>query len=66
MPPVFIWIVGTLWAGGLAASVLTTVLSLGFSLVLGQISKLFVKGPSASSLSHEVANRTVTSRQFKD
>lgn len=39
------------------------VLNLGVSLVLGEVSKLFQKGPSSSSLTSQLASRTVTSRQ---
>jgi len=46
------------------AGVLAPVLlSIGASLVLGQVAKMFQKGPSASSLSSQSASRTITSRQ---
>ncbi|PYT48485.1 MAG: hypothetical protein DMG44_14430 [Acidobacteria bacterium] len=64
--PVISWIAATLAAGGLNAFLLSTALSLGASLVLGAVSKLFSKGSGVSSLTNQVASRTVTSRQFKD
>lgn len=69
MPPVFIAIAAVLSAIADATSVafaialFNTALAIGTSLVLGQISKLFQKGPSSSSLSTQLASRTVTSRQ---
>jgi len=67
MPPIIAGIVAVLewagvsavWAGFLA----TELLSLGASVLLGQISKLFAKGPSSSSLANQLASRTVISRQ---
>jgi hypothetical protein len=46
-----------------ATAILTSVISLGASLVLGAISKLFTKGPGSSALTHQMSSRTVTSRQ---
>ena len=67
MPPVIAAIVAVLeWAGvsALWAGFLAPVLlSLGASLVIGQISKLFAKGPSISSLANQLASRTIVSRQ---
>jgi hypothetical protein len=70
MPPIIQAIVtALLWLGASqawAAFLAPIILSLGASLVLGEITKLFVKGPGVSSLSNELASRTVTARQFKD
>ena len=75
MPPVIAAIVeftieaffsaGLSWA---AATALTSMLlSLGASVALGAISKMFTKGPSSSSLTSQMASRSVTSRQlFED
>jgi hypothetical protein len=70
MPPIIAPLIGILVdAFGVAAAVAIinvaafTILSIGASLVLGQISKLFQKNPSGSSLSSQLASRTVTSRQ---
>jgi predicted phage tail protein len=45
-----------------AAIVGPILFSIGASLVLGAVGKLFTKGPSASSLTNQVASRTITSR----
>jgi hypothetical protein len=67
MPPVIAAIVAALvWAGASAAwaaFLAPVILSLGASLVLGAISKLFAKGSNSSSLISQAASRTVTSRQ---
>lgn len=69
MPPVILAIAGLLEAifTGLSAAwatfIASTLLSIGGSLVLGEISKLLTKSASSSSLSTSAASRTVTSRQ---
>ncbi len=67
MPPVIAAIVTALtWIGisaATAAILAPMILSFGASLLLGAISKLFSKGPSASSLTNQLNNRTVTTRQ---
>src|SRR6266702_2226825 len=67
MPPVIAAIVSVLTAIGVSAGVAAVlapmILSLGASLLLGAISKLFIKGPSGSSLTSQLSSRSVTSRQ---
>lgn len=69
MPPVFIAIAMLLTdiaeVIGVTATlaIFNAVLFVGASLVLGQISKMFQKGPSSSTLASQVASRTITSRQ---
>src|SRR2546430_11686215 len=67
MPPVIEAIILALqWIGvsaSWAAFLAPALLSLGASIVLGQITKLFAKGPSVSSLASQLASRTITSRQ---
>src|SRR5579859_2311053 len=67
MPPVIAAIVAVLTtigvSAGVAAVLAPMILSLGASLVLGAVSKLFVKKPSGSSLTSQVASRSITSRQ---
>ncbi|HEV1991380.1 MAG TPA: phage tail protein, partial [Candidatus Dormibacteraeota bacterium] len=67
MPAVIDAIIGILAILGaseaVAVALAPILLSLGVSMVLGEISKLFAKGPSGSSLTSQLASRTVTSRQ---
>src|SRR6266576_2626877 len=70
MPPVIIAVVGFLIeAFGVTAAlaiinfVTYSLLAIGANLVLGAISKMFTKGPGSSSLSSQLASRTVTTRQ---
>src|SRR2546430_2990986 len=67
MPPVIEAVIVALeWIGvsaSWAAFLAPALLSLGASIVLGQITKLFAKGPSVSSLASQLASRTITSRQ---
>jgi hypothetical protein len=67
MPPIIGILVAALeflGASEAAAAFLAPfILSLGASLALGAISKMFVKGPSSSSLATQVAGRTMVSRR---
>jgi predicted phage tail protein len=64
MPPVieFILVLGFGFSEAVAGIVAPILFALGSSLVLGEISKLFAKGPSASSLTNQIASRTIVSR----
>ena len=67
MPPVIAVIAAAVtWLGvtspAWATFIATELLALGASVVLGQVSKLFAKGPSASSLASQLASRTIISR----
>jgi predicted phage tail protein len=63
MPAVINWVIGAAAIVIGAITGIVPLIMLGGSLILGSISKMFAKGSSASSLSHEIANRTITSRQ---
>jgi len=69
MPPIIAAIVFVIEAIGISAAVAGVlapmILSLGVSLVLGEISKMFANSsrPTSSSLATQIASRTVTSRQ---
>ena len=63
MPPIFLAIaVAVIDAAEALAPFLAPLLATGASLVLGQIAKMFQKGPSSGSLSSQVASRTMASR----
>ena len=47
----------------IVAEIIVGALVIGGTVVLGEISKMFQKQPSGSSLSHQLASRSVTSRQ---
>lgn len=66
MPPVILAIAGALEAIGFSVAAATflapIVLSLGASMVLGAVSKMFAKGPSSSSLTNQLASRSIVTR----
>jgi hypothetical protein len=65
MPPLITLIIAALAGefGAVVAALTGTLLSLGASLVLSSISKLFAKSGNASSLTSTLSSRTVTVRQ---
>jgi predicted phage tail protein len=62
MPPVIAFL-AVVYATIEASAIASFLLSIGASIVLGQISKMLVKKPSSSSVESQVASRSAISRQ---
>jgi hypothetical protein len=63
MPPVINALVGALEIVVGVVFGIVPLIFMGASLILGSVSKLFTKGATSSSLTSQIASRTITSRQ---